>query len=111
MKIWLLGKVSHGLYQTNKRLLHKNAASQDCPSHSNNKSVLSATAKNNKIAQEAKLWHLRMGHIPFHRLKLLFPQLDDYMSSCKTNKTPLPYSFCKIYITFPTSTCRHIGTF
>ena len=30
-----------------------------------------------KMINKAKLWHLRLGHMPIHRLRMLFPDLDE----------------------------------
>lgn len=44
--------------------------------------VLSAQASvagqvSNKLTDDAKMWHLRLGHMPFNKLRLLFPEFKE----------------------------------
>ena len=32
------------------------------------------TQASDKSIEEARMWHLRLGHLPFNKLKLLFPE-------------------------------------
>lgn len=80
-KTWLLGKSKVGLYifQDIKRTASVNAAAEEpVDTQSNSKFVL----------YKAKLWHLRMGHLPINRLKFLFPEISESLVK--------PYMFCTI---------------
>lgn len=64
----LLGNHCKGLYY----LQHPQI--QNTKTHS----AHSTTSKvNGRSIEEAKLWHLRLGHLPFNKLKLLFPEILD----------------------------------
>lgn len=57
-----LGKLVQGLYlQTTDVALKTNE-------------VVVVTSKT--MLDEAKLWHVRLGHVPFSKLKLLFPDMN-----------------------------------
>lgn len=87
-KCWLLGRAKAGLY-----VLEEKPA--DLP---DNKDISTATTSTSthSLINKAKLWHLRMGHLPFHRLHLLSSDLSQKilqsnfflynLPSSKTNK-------------------------
>lgn len=52
---------------------------------------LSLTTKSTcDVINKAKLWHLRLGHMPIHRLKVLFPDLDENLIKSKIFCTICP---------------------
>ena len=70
----LLGKLTSGLYHIQSKVFHGASTSS---------ANFSAAANNNyclSIVDTAKLWHLRLGHLPFSRIKLLLPDCD--ISAC-----------------------------
>lgn len=62
----LLGKLQGGLYSVEVQHLQKQ---QVVPVPSCNKTCFSAL-------HDAKLWHLRLGHLPFNKLKLIHPSCN-----------------------------------
>ena len=76
---WLLGRSTHGLYQTDARVHFSSKkivpalVSQDCtPSHKIDSCNITHHIKKDCTS---KLWHLRLGHMPMHLMKRLFPSL------------------------------------
>lgn len=66
-----LGKLCHGLYYTlDKALIPTYAGRPTFPNTS------AATVASKDLLQHAKLMHLRLGHMPFSRIKILLPSLD-----------------------------------
>lgn len=83
-KPWLLGREHNGLYIIEEN--SKNTRFSTNRTHGLNSS--NTTTNNDSITNKAKLWHLRMGHMPMQRLELLLPELKG--QACK-NKV-----FCTI---------------
>lgn len=73
---WLLGKLQQGLYYVDN-LTHAPSGPAFTPSQQSNLSThqlySSSHVDNHDLHNKANLWHLRLGHMPFHKLKLLFP--------------------------------------
>ena len=67
-RIHLLGKLKSGLHIVEDNRPHTNASvTIECCTQTTSKSVL----------HKAKLWHLRMGHLPINRLKFLFLEISE----------------------------------
>lgn len=65
-----LGKLEHGLYYTKgKEVNGAFKVGETCH-------FLASMANKKGMIEHAKLWHVRMGHAPFFKLKVLFPELD-----------------------------------
>ena len=66
-KPWLLGKPRSGLY------VLQDTTKKDISHHTEdfNGTILTALQDT-----RAKLWNLRLGHLPMYRLRLLFPDID-----------------------------------
>ena len=65
-----LGKEMQGLYYTT----FHNTPSKHC--NSSIPHTLARVTTTKDTLEMAKLWHIRLGHAPFKRLKILFPNLD-----------------------------------
>lgn len=95
---WELGRLEHGLYCLQASSKVQKCFSKDVLSeiflvksvyknsvmlgNEMNKIVhrsLSGKHKSvNKIEELAKAWHLKLGHVPFHKLKIMIPDLSHY---------------------------------
>ena len=95
-RTYLLGKIKSSLYIFEDHRQHKNAnVTTECCTRTASKSIL----------HKAKLWHLRMGHLPINRLKFLFPKITENLAKphmfctiCplgKHTRNVYPKSFCK----------------
>lgn len=79
---WVLSKASQGLYcieESDTQPAADSVLHKDSICDINNVIVHSSinTVRVNKdVVSQAKLWHLRLGHISFHQLKLIFPVID-----------------------------------
>ena len=73
-KNWLLGEQRNGLNFT-----QDNASNSKEVAHlsANNLKSLSTKSSTNMMIHKAKIWHLRMGHRPINKLKLLVPDLEE----------------------------------
>ena len=75
---WLLGKIKQGLYYADN-LIDAFSGSATNKTHkmtcyiTTYETCSSSHVSSTDMHHKAKLWHLRLGHIPFHKLKLLFP--------------------------------------
>lgn len=73
--VWHLGKTNHGLY-----FVHNTECEGDIGNNGKKSMVPFNTGLNvhrimtHNNESEAKLWHLRMGHMPFKHLKFLFSE-------------------------------------
>ena len=67
MKHLVLGRAKNALYYLDPVGLNRNT--DDKVKHKS----FSATTINTQSIQELKIWHLRLGHLPFEKLKVLFP--------------------------------------
>ena len=47
-------------------------------------------ANKESLLNKAKLWHLRMGHMPIQRLEILIPELKNNMAKDKVSYTICP---------------------
>lgn len=78
------GEISGGLYSTNK--IQVAASSRSC----------------HVAVTNAKVWHLRLGHIPFSRLKILLPHIDvsniDFVCQVCPKAKQVKSSFTHSYI-------------
>lgn len=69
MKPWLLGEKRNGLY-----IIQEQKGSTRLPPKTRDSSnISSATTSSDSLTNKAKLWHLRMGHMPIQKLELLIP--------------------------------------
>ena len=66
-----LGKRHNGLYYTLDNIL---LPTRDDKAFSNKASIVTFASKSS--IEHAKLLHPRLGHLPFSRMKLMFPNLD-----------------------------------
>lgn len=63
------------------------------------------TIVSSSLLNKAKLWHLRLGHLAFHKLQMIFPDVNEKLvksnilcTVCpqgKKTRTNYPKSFCK----------------
>ncbi|KAL2906248.1 Retrovirus-related Pol polyprotein from transposon RE2 [Bienertia sinuspersici] len=86
MRTQLLGNLQNGLYCLTESFIPKHADSH-LPDISN--TAISAPAIKS-VSTKAKLWHLRMGHLPFHQLHHVHSDFE--------NKTCIDDCFCQIVL-------------
>ncbi|KAL2939464.1 Retrovirus-related Pol polyprotein from transposon RE1 [Bienertia sinuspersici] len=87
-----LGDVQEGLYTV--------GADSSSQGFSKNNSVLSHVSSSASLVDKAKLWHLRLGHVPFNKIHLVLPDCnvgnamhDVFCKVCpKAKQTRLPFS-------------------
>lgn len=76
-KSWILGKIQHGLYYVESHLNNLHGTRQLTNSIPVQNFCNAGQFVHNTISDhdtsKAKLWHLRLGHMPFQKLSLLFP--------------------------------------
>ena len=78
-KSWLLGKPQRGLYVLKDGGMNMNEhifTTDKTQKSSCCINTMSATVLSDALANKAKLWHLRMGHLPMYKLNLLFPEIN-----------------------------------
>lgn len=80
-RTWLLGESKAGLYifQDTKIIAIVNTAVEK---------ALHTPIKPKFVLYKAKLWHLRMGHLPINRLKFLFPEISEQLVKNPTYSVP-----------------------
>ncbi|KAL2906780.1 Retrovirus-related Pol polyprotein from transposon RE2 [Bienertia sinuspersici] len=94
-QLMLLGKLKQGLYN-----VERNVKNQECKLRFGNS--CHALAINKTSIDEIKLWHLRLGHLPFKQMKYVLPSgaINNCLSDCfckicpkaKQSKLPFPKS-------------------
>lgn len=71
----LLGRLQHNLYYVQDKVCKKNACSGDNFEEPADSTALGVQEYENTIVNKAKMWHLRLGHLPFIQICILFPDL------------------------------------
>lgn len=87
-----LGNLDHGLYYTSPSTNIADSRNTNCQSHT-------GLVAKKAMYDFAKLWHLRLGHAPFSKLKALYPDIDDknikdnfFCTICPASRQPrLPF--------------------
>jgi gag-pre-integrase-like protein len=112
-KHWLLSEHKSGLYVLKD--IFKSATCKESVTHLVHKGGHSETnqttllhCKNsscNTLLNKEKLWHLRLGHLPFHRLQLVFPEINKKFVKSNVICTICPLGR-QTRTTYPKSICK-----
>ena len=85
-----LGSLRRGLFYLDLNPTQRHGLQTCCVAESGSSETTSSqfVHRSNKVIEDVKLWHLRLGHMSFHNLNKVIPHLD--VKSCLDN------CFCQI---------------